>query len=181
LRGPGPRAAAHLRLGAGAALVAGDADADARQVREATSTWQHAPLPAAAYVDQTDGGDFQDARSAHEARLSACTDPAAYAIPVEEIDAAVLVSAGGDDRVWDVIGNQVVMHQWRFGPGDDAVFNLDQWDGYPQARGRMLQALGAATGDVVVLTGDVHSTWIADLREDFLRGVEDHARALSLA
>ena len=74
---------------------------------------------------------------------------------------------GGDDRVWDVIGNQVVMHQWRFGPGDEAVFNLDQWDGYPEARGRMLQALGAATGDVVVLTGDVHSTWVADLREDF--------------
>ena len=51
------------------------------------------------YVDQA-GHDFPDARSVHEASLAACPDPAAYAIPVEEIAGEVLVSAGGDDRVW---------------------------------------------------------------------------------
>lgn len=71
------------------------------------------------------------------------------------------------ERTWDVIGNQIVLHQWRFGPGDDAVFNLDQWDGYPAARDRLGDALAEAAGDVVVLTGDVHSTWVADLQADF--------------
>ncbi len=71
------------------------------------------------------------------------------------------------ERIWDVVANQIVLHQWRFGPGDDAVFNLDQWDGYPMARERMAAALAGAAGDVVVLTGDVHSTWVADLQADF--------------
>jgi alkaline phosphatase D len=75
--------------------------------------------------------------------------------------------AGGDQRAWDVVGNQVVLHQWRFGPGRDAIWNLDQWDGYPRARARLNQALAAASGDVVVLTGDVHSTWIADVMDDY--------------
>jgi alkaline phosphatase D len=71
------------------------------------------------------------------------------------------------DRAWDVVANQIVLHQWRFGPGDDAIFNLDQWDGYPEARTRMTDALARAAGDVVVLTGDVHSTWVADVQVDF--------------
>jgi alkaline phosphatase D len=75
--------------------------------------------------------------------------------------------SGGDDRVWDIVGNQVILHQWRFGPGRDAIFNLDQWDGYPEARSRMADALAGAAGDVVVLTGDVHSTWVADLKADY--------------
>jgi alkaline phosphatase D len=74
---------------------------------------------------------------------------------------------GGDPRVWDVVGNQVIFHQWRFGPGDDSIFNLDQWDGYPEARARVNESLAEAPGDVVVLTGDVHSTWVADLLADF--------------
>ena len=77
-----------------------DLDAAARPVRDAKWTWDDEPLPGVAYVDQTAGGDFPDARSVHEASLAACPDPVAYAIPVEEIDADVLVSAGGDDRVW---------------------------------------------------------------------------------
>jgi alkaline phosphatase D len=65
---------------------------------------------------------------------------------------------------WTAIVQQVVLHQWRFAPGD-GVWNLDQWDGYPAARARLLDALGA--GDHVVLTGDVHSSWVSDLRRDF--------------
>jgi alkaline phosphatase D len=71
------------------------------------------------------------------------------------------------ERTWDVVANQIVLHQWRFAPGDEAIFNLDQWDGYPAARDRMTEALTGAAGDPVVLTGDVHSTWVADLRADF--------------
>jgi alkaline phosphatase D len=77
--------------------------------------------------------------------------------------------SGGEDRVWDVVANQIVLHQWRFGPGDDTIWNLDQWDGYPTARARVLDDLAGSVGDVVVLTGDVHSSWVSDLKADFDR------------
>ncbi len=40
------------------------------------------------------------------------------------------------------------------------VMNPDQWDGYPAARRRLLDVVGDdAVGSVVVLTGDIHSSW----------------------
>jgi hypothetical protein len=76
-----------------------DLDDQGRPVDDAKWTWQGEPIAGVPYVDQT-GGHFPDARTVHEASLAACPDPAAYALPVEEIAAEVLVSAGGDDRVW---------------------------------------------------------------------------------
>ena len=69
------------------------------------------------------------------------------------------------DAVWTTVVQQVVVHQWRFTPGD-VVWNLDQWDGYTSARARFLEALAGAPAPVV-LSGDVHSSWVADLRVDF--------------
>jgi len=77
-----------------------DLDAGQHPVRDAKWTWQGEPLPGIGYVDQTAGGDWPDARTVHEASLAACPDPAACAVPVERIAGQVLVSAGGDDRVW---------------------------------------------------------------------------------
>ena len=77
-----------------------DLDEGGHPVRDAKWTWHGEPFPGVAYVDQTAGGEFPDARSVHEASLAACPDPAAYEIPVERIAARVLVAAGGDDRVW---------------------------------------------------------------------------------
>ncbi|CAN5237340.1 hypothetical protein BH24ACT1_BH24ACT1_11090 [soil metagenome] len=40
------------------------------------------------------------------------------------------------------------------------VMNPDQWDGYPAARRRLLDVVSdEAVGPVVVLTGDIHSSW----------------------
>ena len=71
----------------------------------------------------------------------------------------------GSTASWDVICQQVVMQQWRFAPGN-TVWNLDQWDGYPVARDRALASL-ARVGNPVVLTGDVHSSWVGSLATDF--------------
>src|SRR5690606_31956632 len=71
------------------------------------------------------------------------------------------------ETAWHVLAQQIVTHQWRFGPGDDTVWNLDQWDGYPTARSRLFDSLKDAGGAPVVLTGDVHTSWAAELREDF--------------
>lgn len=73
--------------------------------------------------------------------------------------------ATGHDAVWTTVVQQVVVHQWRFVPGN-VVWNLDGWDGYTGARRRFLDTLARSAGPVV-LSGDVHSSWVADLRLDF--------------
>ncbi len=44
--------------------------------------------------------------------------------------------------------------------------NMDAWDGYPQARQRLLQAAQAADADMVVVSGDSHNAWAFDLAAD---------------
>jgi alkaline phosphatase D len=77
-------------------------------------------------------------------------------------------------RPWTVVANQVMLHPLRvpvpsaslveaieaagFLVDDGEAVNPDQWDGYPQARDELLAACGP-DGGVVVLTGDVHSSW----------------------
>ena len=66
--------------------------------------------------------------------------------------------------VWTSVVQQVVLHEWQLVPGN-VLWNLDQWDGYTGARDRLLGILAGAP-DPVVLSGDVHSSWVADLHRD---------------
>ena len=89
------------------------------------------------------------------------------------------------EAVWSCIGNQVQVHPILV-PGalPDAVaalvadlgvplnaqpgLNGDSWDGYVADRNRLLDHIAAESiPDVVVITGDIHSHWVADLEEDF--------------
>ena len=75
---------------------------------------------------------------------------------------------------WNVIAQQVMMSRVRFpnpaGPVPPVLANLDQWDGYAPQRTRLLQHLAdAAVANPVVLAGDIHSTWLSELRVDFDR------------
>lgn len=73
---------------------------------------------------------------------------------------------------WFVVGQQVVMMQWLLrgvpeAEGDSIIANTDQWDGYHAARERFFDAIEAAGRDnLVVLSGDVHSSWASDLARD---------------
>jgi alkaline phosphatase D len=70
---------------------------------------------------------------------------------------------------WNVIAQQVMMSRTRFPnflPNVPVPFltNLDQWDGYAPFRAKLLQYLAAeAVSNPVVLSGDIHSTWMNDL------------------
>jgi alkaline phosphatase D len=69
---------------------------------------------------------------------------------------------------WNVIGQQTVMARLDLFAGPGELFNLDQWDGYPAARSRLLGHLaGAGVANPVVLTGDIHASGVADLLADF--------------
>ena len=65
---------------------------------------------------------------------------------------------------WQVLAQQVLVMPRDLG---NSQVNVDKWDGAPAARSRLLRGLaerGAA--NAVVLTGDSHSAWVADLRLD---------------
>jgi len=66
---------------------------------------------------------------------------------------------------WTLIGNQVMMAPLaavRLG-GIGLGVNPSQWDGYPAERSDLFRFLEAEGLQVVVLTGDLHSSWACDL------------------
>jgi alkaline phosphatase D len=74
------------------------------------------------------------------------------------------LSDSHSDRVlWRLLGQQVMMAQLSLDFGA-SIANPDQWDGYRPARNRLYDHLAnERIGNVVVLTGDIHSSWGNDL------------------
>ncbi|MGH3935646.1 MAG: alkaline phosphatase D family protein [Pseudonocardiaceae bacterium] len=69
---------------------------------------------------------------------------------------------------WNVLGQQVFFSQVDFIPGAKRGFNPDAWDGYVGSRDRIVAALRDSPGrNTVVLTGDVHAHWAAEVKERF--------------
>lgn len=69
---------------------------------------------------------------------------------------------------WQVIGNQVVMGHTDHDPGPADVVSTDAWDGYVADRNAVLAAAaGRGVRNLVVISGDRHENYAADLRRDF--------------
>ena len=55
-----------------------------------------------------------------------------------------------------------------FTPGAGESYGLDVWSGYEVARRRLMEFLATRQpANPVVLTGDIHSNWVADLQVDY--------------
>ncbi|HYO98348.1 MAG TPA: alkaline phosphatase D family protein [Polyangiaceae bacterium] len=69
---------------------------------------------------------------------------------------------------WRIVGQQVMFAELRdVFTGTGCALNTDQWDGYAAARARVLSTLSRDSIDnVVVLTGDIHSSWANDITSD---------------
>jgi alkaline phosphatase D len=77
---------------------------------------------------------------------------------------------------WKMLGQGVMFAQLKAvgapnAAGGGVFLNSDQWDGYQPARNRIYDVIKggagqAPVGNVVVLTGDIHSSWAADLTPD---------------
>ncbi|WP_280425650.1 alkaline phosphatase D family protein [Nocardia carnea] len=84
---------------------------------------------------------------------------------------------------WQLVGNSVMISPLAFPPMDPATTaavteilgipreglapNTDQWDGYTADRRRLLTALtDRGSTNIVYLTGDIHSSWAADVPLD---------------
>ncbi len=109
-------------------------------------------------------------------------------------------------KPWQVIGNQVLMAPVtapdlsaapaplaaaleRLRPGVTQMLKLtrfpfpvsaDTWDGYPAARARVYEAMRAAGGNAIVVTGDSHTAWANELEDATGRvGVEFGATSIT--
>ena len=69
---------------------------------------------------------------------------------------------------WNVLANQVLIAQLSRVIDGERTFSVDKWDGYVAARGRLLDFFATERpSNPVVLSGDIHSNWVADLKTDF--------------
>jgi alkaline phosphatase D len=77
---------------------------------------------------------------------------------------------GSSASRWQVLANQVMVAPFDELPGREVRLPTDTWGGYPAARERLLRAVTErAANRTVVLTGDIHSSWVNELRSDFSR------------
>jgi alkaline phosphatase D len=71
---------------------------------------------------------------------------------------------------WQVLANQIMVAPFDNLAGDGARTSMDQWSGYPIARDRLLGEIARrAPNRTVVLTGDIHSSWVNELKSSFAR------------
>ncbi len=69
---------------------------------------------------------------------------------------------------WQILGNQVAMARSDYDPGDGEALGTDAWDGYVADRNTLLGTVARRGVDnLVVITGDRHHNYAADLRSDF--------------
>jgi alkaline phosphatase D len=71
---------------------------------------------------------------------------------------------------WNIVAQQVLMAKVDRMAGPGQAYAMDQWSGYEAARRRVLQFLAERKpSNPVVLTGDIHSNWVCDLKADYDR------------
>ncbi len=101
------------------------------------------------------------------AECAALADPARSMLGAEQeawLDAGLAATTGA----WNIIAQQTLMAQLDRKAGEGKRVWTDGWDGYPVARRRLLESVASRkAANPVVIGGDVHSHWVADLKPDF--------------
>jgi alkaline phosphatase D len=101
------------------------------------------------------------------AACAALADPARSMLGAEQ-EAWLAAGFAQARSGWNLIAQQTLMAQ--AGRRTEAGRRVwtDGWDGYPAARRRLLEAVAAQRpSNPVVIGGDVHAHWVADLKSDF--------------
>ncbi|REK09842.1 MAG: alkaline phosphatase [Planctomycetota bacterium] len=75
---------------------------------------------------------------------------------------------------WNVLGQQVIMARIDFKAGPGVECSMDKWSGYDVATKRLLKFIAdRKIPNPVVLTGDIHTNWVTELKLDFDRPEQD--------
>ena len=108
------------------------------------------------------GGNEIDPRE-----CSALHDPARTMLGAEQ-EAWLERQFGSSGAAWNILAQPVLMAQRKSKSGDRQTLWTDSWDGYPAARKRLLESVAARKlANPVVIGGDVHMHFVADLKLDF--------------
>ena len=71
-------------------------------------------------------------------------------------------------RRWNVLPQQVMVAPVDQMPGPEERFSMDQWPGYGAQGRRLLEYFARQrASNPIVLTGDIHSNWVNDLKVNF--------------
>ena len=78
------------------------------------------------------------------------------------------------EATWNVLAQQVMMGLVKRSVKDDVGFySMDQWPGYAAERMQLMRFMAERKiSNPVVLTGDIHSNWVNELRVDDRKGEE---------
>ena len=94
-------------------------------------------------------------------------DPARSLLGAEQ-EAWLLDGFARSRARWDLLGQQVFFSQLDLTPGAGGSYNPDAWDGYVGCRDRVVDGwLRAGVRNAVVLSGDVHNHWAAEVKARF--------------
>jgi alkaline phosphatase D len=79
----------------------------------------------------------------------------------DEQERWLLDGLAASPTTWNIVGNQTILSDLTL---NGAILNHDQWDGYPEARERLLYGIDQTSlTNVVTLTGDIHAAGVIDL------------------
>ena len=71
---------------------------------------------------------------------------------------------------WNVLPQQIMMAKVDLRAGPEIGVSADQWSAYDAERTRVLEFFGTRRpANPIILTGDIHSNWVNDLKVDFLK------------
>ena len=94
-------------------------------------------------------------------------DPAATVLG-ERQERWLMDGLEGSTARWNVVPQQIMMARVDFASGDEESYAVDVWSGYEAARRRLMEFLATRRpANPLVLTGDIHSNWVTDLKVDY--------------
>jgi len=77
---------------------------------------------------------------------------------------------GASPARWQVLAQQIMFAPETQAPTAGDQVHMDAWGGYPAARDRLLTSIAErAAGRTIVLTGDIHSNYVQDVRRGYDR------------
>lgn len=95
------------------------------------------------------------------------SDPKATLLGAEQ-ERWLMSGLTGSSTRWNILGQQILMARLDNLSGPRQLLSMDNWNGYDVPRARLLNFLkDRRTANPIVLTGDIHKNWVADLRTDF--------------
>lgn len=86
----------------------------------------------------------------------------------QEQEEWLLKSLESSQSNWNALAQQVMMARVDRIPGDEVGHSMDQWAGYQTPLNRLWKEIDARNvNNPIVLTGDIHSNWVNDLKLDY--------------